>query len=302
MNWAAIAYAIQQIGGYTMGLWSNKEAARRNEIYAENQYYYQTQLQQNAQNFMEKMSNTAHQREMADLRAAGLNPLLTANNGASTPTSSAGSVGLQDASAEVAERNNKITAALQFQQLAQNEKSIANERMLKLAQSKNLDTANWTERTQQALNIANALYTEEKRISQMKENSTYETRLMHNLQLIRTQILEGLANTAKMYNDIDMSKLNYNLVASANEYEIRKKQAETNKINAEIPKTYAEMEKIWEETRGINQINNLRNPEFIKNLILAGVTVYFLKGKKVPDKIIQQAQNLIKVVPKHIPY
>lgn len=74
MVWPAIIAAGATLLGSAYQADQNKKEARRNR------------------DFQERLSNTAYQRSMADLEAAGLNPILAAGAPASTPSGSVASI------------------------------------------------------------------------------------------------------------------------------------------------------------------------------------------------------------------
>lgn len=88
-----------------LSYFAGKEAGRMSQDMAREQMAFQ-----------ERMSSTAHQREVADLRAAGLNPILSAGGGASSPSGAMGGMPKPDIDLGV---EGAVSTALQAKRLKQ---------------------------------------------------------------------------------------------------------------------------------------------------------------------------------------
>lgn len=73
------------------GFLGQREANQTNVDIANRTSAFNAEEAERNRNWQRQMSNTAHTREIRDLQAAGLNPLLSATGGASTPGGSAAS-------------------------------------------------------------------------------------------------------------------------------------------------------------------------------------------------------------------
>lgn len=114
----AIGAVIGSIAGPIIGgLFARKGIKDQNEA--------QIAAAREQMDFQERMSSTAHQREVADLRAAGLNPILSGTGGAGASSPSGAQPQIHD------ELGPAVSTALQMRELAQSLKNMkAQERLI----------------------------------------------------------------------------------------------------------------------------------------------------------------------------
>lgn len=207
--------AANALGSALGGLFSGAGSAAAGFMSAaaqRRQYEYQKQLVQQQMDFQERMSNTAHQREVKDLISAGLNPVLSATGGgASTPVGSMAQLG-------EAPEVTGLNSALSFKRLKNETELRKSQEDLNSAQSFN--------------QIASGNYTSE----QMHQFTEW------NPKIQKANLASIIANTSKALQDIENSKVitsaqAYNLIrqgdlagSNATYQNMENQQYATNKI------------------------------------------------------------------------